>query len=155
MTQGAKYGIGALQQGVWYFAFGANISPKKLTGARNITPLESRAATLPGYRLAFNHRCEMREAPLNHAAAVAGSQGRDLRRVLLFRLTQLACNPECLLLTFEKHLRVTLRRGAMGNLMRLGEGEAAPSGMTAVHGVAHRLRPTDFAKLTNMEHEYL
>lgn len=42
----------------------------------------------------------------------------------------------------------------MGNLMPVGEGEAAPSGMDAVHGVVHRLRPADFAKLTNMEHEY-
>ena len=44
-------------------------------------------------------------------------------------------------------------RGAMGNLVPLAEGEAAPSGLPAVHGVAHRLRPADFAKLTNMEHE--
>jgi len=30
-----------------------------------------------------------------------------------------------------------------------------PSGMDAVHGVAHRLKPADLARLTNMEHEYL
>lgn len=45
-------------------------------------------------------------------------------------------------------------RGAMGNLMPVAEGEEVPSGMDAVHGVVHRLKPADFAKLTNMEHEY-
>ena len=42
----------------------------------------------------------------------------------------------------------------MGNMMRLGPGEAEPSGCGAVHGVAHRLKFEDFATLTNMEHEY-
>lgn len=41
----------------------------------------------------------------------------------------------------------------MGNLMQLGEGEEAPAG-TAAHGVLHLLSNLDFAKLTNMEHEY-
>ena len=58
--QGAKYGIGAMEErdggSVWYFAYGANISTKKLTGSRNITPLESRAAKIEGWRLAYNHR---------------------------------------------------------------------------------------------------
>lgn len=45
-------------------------------------------------------------------------------------------------------------RGGFGNLVKLGEGETAPSGLTAVHGVVHRLHPRDFATLTNMEHEY-
>jgi hypothetical protein len=42
----------------------------------------------------------------------------------------------------------------MGNLVRVAEGEAAPSGMDAVHGVVHSLTPADMAKLSNMEHEY-
>ena len=42
----------------------------------------------------------------------------------------------------------------MGNIMQLAPGETGPSGLRAVHGVAHRLRPADFAKLTDMEHEY-
>jgi hypothetical protein len=54
--QSGQYGIGGLHDGVEYFAFGANISTKKLTGSRNITPLESRAASIEGYRLEFNHR---------------------------------------------------------------------------------------------------
>lgn len=41
----------------------------------------------------------------------------------------------------------------MGNLMQLGESEEAPAG-NAVHGVLHLLTNLDFAKLTNMEHEY-
>ena len=31
----------------------------------------------------------------------------------------------------------------MGNLVRVAEGEAPPSGMDAVHGVVHRLKPAD------------
>lgn len=95
-----RYGIGGRNDGVEYFAFGANISISKLTGSRKITPLESRAASIEGYRLEFNHR------------------------------------------------------GGFGNLVALRDGERAPSGLTAVHGVVHRLRPSDFATLTNMEHEY-
>jgi hypothetical protein len=45
-------------------------------------------------------------------------------------------------------------RGGMGNLVPLAAGEAAPSGLHAVHGVLHRLSATDYARLTNMEHEY-
>jgi hypothetical protein len=41
---------------VWNFAYGANMSSFKLTQTRNIQPLESIPAILPGYRLAFNHR---------------------------------------------------------------------------------------------------
>ena len=42
----------------------------------------------------------------------------------------------------------------MGNIRRLAPGEVAPSGLPDVHGVVHRLRPADLAKLTDMEHEY-
>ena len=44
--------------------------------------------------------------------------------------------------------------GAMGNIRQLAPGEAGPSGLSDVHGVAHCLRPVDMAKLTDMEHEY-
>lgn len=54
--QARSYGMGAEQDGVWYFAYGANMSPKKLTGSRNIFPLESRPTKLPGWALSFNHR---------------------------------------------------------------------------------------------------
>ncbi len=42
----------------------------------------------------------------------------------------------------------------MGNIRQLAPGEVAPSGLPDVHGVAHRLKPADIAKLTDMEHEY-
>ena len=42
----------------------------------------------------------------------------------------------------------------MGNIRQLAPGEVAPSGLPDVHGVAHRLKPSDVAKLTDMEHEY-
>ena len=42
----------------------------------------------------------------------------------------------------------------MGNIRQLAPGEVAPSGLPDVHGVAHRLKPADVAKLTDMEHEY-
>ena len=42
----------------------------------------------------------------------------------------------------------------MGNIRQLAPGEVGPSGLLDVHGVAHRLRPMDLAKLTDMEHEY-
>ncbi len=56
--QTARYGIGAgSSDGVWYFAYGANMSPGKLSGSRGIQQLESRAARLAGWRLTFDHRC--------------------------------------------------------------------------------------------------
>ena len=54
--QAKDYGMGGEHEGVWYFAYGANMSPKKLTGSRNITPLESRPTLLTGWALEFNHR---------------------------------------------------------------------------------------------------
>ncbi len=56
--QGAAFGIGALQEeSVWYFAFGANMTAKKLTESRGIKPFEATNGFLPGWRLAFNHKC--------------------------------------------------------------------------------------------------
>ena len=55
-VQAARYGIGSMQEGVWYYAYGANMSSEKLTGSRNITSLESVPGRLDGWRLAFNHR---------------------------------------------------------------------------------------------------
>ena len=40
--QAAEFGVGALQEeGVWYFAFGANMTAKKLTDSRGIKPYEA------------------------------------------------------------------------------------------------------------------
>jgi len=55
--QGREFGIGALQEeSVWYFAFGANMTAKKLTESRGIKPFEATNGFLPGWRLAFNHK---------------------------------------------------------------------------------------------------
>ena len=57
LLQAARYGIGGESpDGVWYFAYGANMSPAKLSGTRGIQELDSRAARLPGWRLTFDHR---------------------------------------------------------------------------------------------------
>lgn len=61
--QSEEYGLGAVHDGIWYFAFGANMSRKKLTGSRGIAPLESLPAKLPGWALEFNHRCMNTLAP--------------------------------------------------------------------------------------------
>ena len=46
----------------------------------------------------------------------------------------------------------------MGNIMEgaHGHGEASRNGQPGggVHGVLHRLKPLDLARLTHMEHEY-
>ena len=41
---------------MWYYAFGANMSRKKLTGSRKIQPSDSVAVRMPGWALEFNHR---------------------------------------------------------------------------------------------------
>ena len=41
---------------VWYFGFGANMSPATLARREGITAMESRAGSLPGYALAFTYR---------------------------------------------------------------------------------------------------
>jgi hypothetical protein len=53
----ARFGLGGLSlDGVWNFAYGANMSPRKLGGSRGLHPLESVPAVLKGYRPTFNHR---------------------------------------------------------------------------------------------------
>jgi hypothetical protein len=55
-TARARFGLGAAPKGLFNFAFGSNMSPNKLGGARGLHPVKSLPATSPGYRLAFNHR---------------------------------------------------------------------------------------------------
>ncbi|KAK9803101.1 hypothetical protein WJX73_002766 [Symbiochloris irregularis] len=53
-------GVGTLDRtGTWYFAYGANMSPHKLSNVRGITPIESAAGSIAGWTLAFNHRGAM------------------------------------------------------------------------------------------------
>ena len=42
----------------------------------------------------------------------------------------------------------------MGNITKLENGAQGAGGFTSAYGVAHRLKPHDFALLTAMEHEY-
>ena len=48
---------------------------------------------------------------------------------------------------------VNVCRGAMGNIVELNGG-VGTSGLRECHGVAHRVKPHDYARLTGMEHEY-
>eukprot|EP00200_Dunaliella_tertiolecta_P015961 CAMPEP_0202422156 /NCGR_PEP_ID=MMETSP1128-20130828/50709_1 /ASSEMBLY_ACC=CAM_ASM_000463 /TAXON_ID=3047 /ORGANISM="Dunaliella tertiolecta, Strain CCMP1320" /LENGTH=424 /DNA_ID=CAMNT_0049030203 /DNA_START=643 /DNA_END=1914 /DNA_ORIENTATION=+ len=41
---------------VWYLAFGSNMSPKVLTGRRNVKPMSSLTCTVPGYTLGFHYK---------------------------------------------------------------------------------------------------
>ena len=63
--QAARFGIGAATEGVWYFAFGANINANKLGQVRGIHPLESAPAFVSGWRLAFNHRYTSSKHPMD------------------------------------------------------------------------------------------
>lgn len=73
-------GLGAARADgtVWNFAYGANMSPAKLGGARGLHPLESVPARLPGWRLAFTHRGGMGDVqPLAAGEAGEGRPGGD------------------------------------------------------------------------------
>ena len=124
--QAALYGIGALQQGVWYFSFGANLSSQKLTGARGITPLESVPGRLDGWRLTFNHR--VRPRPQGFLVLCRCPNAIEPAHLVPLRTVRWAV------------------QGAMGNIMQ--------DAGAAVHGALYRLQPMDLARLTNMEHEY-
>lgn len=54
----------------------------------------------------------------------------------------------------QQYITNIASRGAMGNIVRLQEGEKGPGGLGEAHGVLHRLSAHDFAQLTAMEHEY-
>jgi hypothetical protein len=56
LTDPARFGLGGYSAGIWNFAYGANMSPRKLVGSRGRHPLQSVPAVLKGYKLAFNHR---------------------------------------------------------------------------------------------------
>lgn len=119
---------------MWNFAYGANMSPSKLEGARGLKPLESQPGTLPGWRLSFTHRSAWLSTDPwwfpGREALPAPALGPTLVPLLWY----------C--------------RGGMGNLVQLRPGEAGPAGGAAVHGVLHRLAPADYARLCCCEHEY-
>eukprot|EP00983_Pelagomonas_calceolata_P045312 1139671-Pelagomonas_calceolata.AAC.1 len=49
---------------VWYLAFGSNMSPKVLTGRRNVKPMSSLTCTVPGNFLAYNEAQGQDRQPL-------------------------------------------------------------------------------------------
>eukprot|EP00877_Chromochloris_zofingiensis_P006182 jgi/Chrzof1/1817/Cz10g22090.t1 len=51
-----EFGLGAQSQGLWNFAYGANMCPNKLQAIRGLQPLQSKPAKLEGYSLRFDHR---------------------------------------------------------------------------------------------------
>lgn len=84
----AAFGLGSARPdgSVWVLAYGANMSPAKLSGVRGITPLESLPAALPGWRLAFVHRGAMGSlVPL--AAGEEGPAGLGAVHGVLHRLS--------------------------------------------------------------------
>lgn len=51
-----RFGLG-MAPVLYNFAYGANMNDGKLRASRGLQPLASKPARLPGWRLAFNHRC--------------------------------------------------------------------------------------------------
>ncbi|CAG9464816.1 unnamed protein product [Pedinophyceae sp. YPF-701] len=96
-------------EGVWYFAYGANMAPSKAEGARGLRTEMSSPAVLRDWRLLFAHRGGF-ATPLPRAAVdeVCAASGRGLI-------------------------------------------DGTPQD---VHGVLHRLTPSDMQRLAGMEHEY-
>lgn len=50
------YGLGSYTEGVWNFAYGANVSLRKVVHSRKLTPLESVPGFLKGYKMSFNNQ---------------------------------------------------------------------------------------------------
>lgn len=80
-TDKARFGLGAAPDGIWNFAYGANMNPRKLGGSRGLHSFESRPGVLKGYSLRFNHRggfgnlVEVGDAEVSENAAAAGMAG--------------------------------------------------------------------------------
>jgi hypothetical protein len=60
--------------GGWNFSYGANMAPEKLTGARGLSPLQSKPGVLKHFRLAFTHRGAMGNVVVHPAAAAEGAE---------------------------------------------------------------------------------
>ncbi|GAB4824103.1 hypothetical protein N2152v2_011149 [Parachlorella kessleri] len=78
--QAGDFGLIPWQQGVWNFAYGANMCPSKVEGARGLRPLQSLPASLPGWRLSFTHRGGM--GNLVRVDAGAAGDGGSVHGVL-------------------------------------------------------------------------
>lgn len=148
-TDRARFGLGAAPHGIWNFAFGANMSPRKLGGSRGLHPLESQPAVLKGYRLAFNHRggfgnivpCVQQVSGQNNAAPAGDNSGTHTEGGVVRTEAGAAT---------AQQAAAAQRAAARG---QQGEVVGAWSG-SAVHGVLHRFTPADLADLMCCEHEY-
>ena len=72
------YGLGSYDQGVWNFAYGANINHTKLVSVRKMTPLESLPGLLEGYKLSFNHHGGMGNVEWMTTAAASYFEARGI-----------------------------------------------------------------------------
>ena len=128
---------------VWNFAYGANMSPTKLGGARGLHPLRSLPACLPGWRLRFTHRGAMGNlVPVGEAGAPPSPVGdaEVAREAASARAADVAEDGPA---------------GAAPHATAFMADSAAQKGVpSVVHGVLHLLRPEEYAQLACMEHEY-
>jgi len=91
MKRDHPFGLGSYaHQGVWNFAYGANVNQEKMISGRRITPLESLPGMLEGYRLTFNHQGGMGNVEPMTPAAAQYFQARGIHGVhgILHRLTR-------------------------------------------------------------------
>jgi len=90
VSMSSSFGLGSQYDGVWNFAYGANMAREKLSGARGLNPMESKPGFLRGYRLSFSHRGAMGNVvPAAEDNAVVGGACRapDGVHGVLHRLT--------------------------------------------------------------------
>eukprot|EP00210_Caulerpa_lentillifera_P001878 g1807.t1 len=83
------YGIGSYTDGVWNFAYGANVNQEKLVHGRDITPLESIPGILKKHKLSFNHQGGMGNVELMSSASASYFKARGIDGVhgILHRLS--------------------------------------------------------------------
>jgi hypothetical protein len=141
MQDRARFGLGAASNGIWNFAYGANMSPAKLGGSRGLRPLASQPGKLSGHRLAFNHRGGFGNVVSVDRPSAAAAEER--------LVTEAG--------TETIQAADTGKPAAAAPGPRAGDAVAEAvlhRPVDAVHGVLHKLRAEDMAMLMNMEHEY-
>jgi cation transport regulator ChaC len=68
--------------GLWYFAYGSNMSPSTFVERRRMTPLETRRAWLDGYRLCFDIPIGPGERGVANLAADAAARTHGVAHLL-------------------------------------------------------------------------
>ncbi|GBF95104.1 hypothetical protein Rsub_07688 [Raphidocelis subcapitata] len=162
-------GEAARDDGVWTFAYGANLSAEKLA-SRGVAPLRSAPALLPGHALLFDHRggfgnvVPLDDPALTAAAAAAAAAAATAAAVRAAAATGAAEGPEraaaAAAAAGEKGATAAAAAAAAPGAAAAAAAAAEPSPAGSplppadVHGVLHLLRPADYGALTNAEHEY-